>query len=77
MSDTTPRWSRAALSDALLRFAAERAMQTREFDRRLTGLPADTPGHASMRAALSAAKAWEAAVLWVAWRLRPHTSIDA
>lgn len=76
MSDTPRKWSRATLSDALLRFAAERAMQTREFDRRVADLPADTPGQASLRAALGAAKAWEAAVLWVAWRLRPRTSID-
>lgn len=77
MSDTHPRWSRATMSEALLRFAAERALQTREFDRRVAALPADTPGRASMRTALGAAKAWEAAVLWIAWRLRPRTSIDA
>lgn len=77
MSDTPSRWSRTALSDRLLRFAVEQAMQTREFDRRVSDLPAQTPGQATLRAALGAAKAWEAAVLWVAWRLQPRTSIDA
>lgn len=77
MSDTHPRWSRAALSERLLRFAMEHAMQTRVFDRRVADLPAGTPGQASLRAALGAAKAWEAAVLWVAWRLQPRTCIDA
>lgn len=73
MSDVETTGARAALSERLLRFAADRAMQTGEFERRVAALPADTPGHASMRAALSAAKAWESAVLWVAWRLQPRT----
>ena len=75
MSDTLPRWSRAALSDRLLRFAAERAILTREMERRVAGLNPRPPGYEGIRAALTAAKAWEAAVLWVAWRLRPRSSV--
>lgn len=77
MANTLPRLSRAALSDRLLRFAAERAIATREMERRLAGLDPRTSGHESVRAALAAAKAWEAAVLWVAWRLQPRSSVGS
>ncbi len=70
------RRSRATLSDRLLRFATDRAMQTRELDRRVAALDPDAPGVPGLRAALAAAKAWEAAVLWVAWRLQPRASAD-
>lgn len=77
MSDIQAAGPRAALSARLLRFAADRTIETREFERRIAALPPGTPGLAGMRAALGAAKAWEAAVLWVAWRLKPRTSINA
>ncbi|HEY7816238.1 MAG TPA: hypothetical protein VIC62_23530 [Nakamurella sp.] len=67
---------RAALSDRLLRFGAERSIQTREMERRIAALDPGGPGYPGVRAALSAAKAWEAAVLWVAWRLQPRSSAD-
>ena len=72
MSQTKFTGIRAVWSEKLLRFAADRAMDTREFERRVCGLPADAPGRASMQAALGAAKAWESALLWVAWRLQPR-----
>jgi hypothetical protein len=74
MPQTRTTGIRAELSARLLRFAADRAMETREFERRVAALPADTPGHASLRTALGAARAWESAVLWVAWRLQPRNS---
>lgn len=77
MSRTEATGLRAALSERLLHFAADRAVQTREFERRVSALPADIPGQASLRAALTAAKAWEAGLLWVAWRLSPRTRIGA
>lgn len=77
MSKVKAVGTRAVLSRRLLSFAADRSIETREFDRRVAALPPTTPGHASMRAALAAAKAWETALLWVAWRLRPRASIDA
>lgn len=76
MSEIDLTGRRAVAGARLLRFATERAMQTREFERRVAALPVTTPGRASMRAALGAAKAWEAAVLWLAWRLQPRTSVD-
>lgn len=77
MSRTEATGIRTMLGERLLRFAADRALQTREFERRMAALPADCPGQASMRAALGAAKAWEAGLLWVAWRLAPRTHIGA
>ena len=76
MSEIEATGTRAALSARLLRFAADRAIETREFERRAAALPPDAPGQASMRAALVAAKAWEAAVLWAAWRLQPRVSAE-
>jgi hypothetical protein len=74
MSDTTPRWSRAGLSVRLLRFAAEHAIATREMERRVAGLDPRPAGYEGIQAVITGAKAWEAAVLWVAWRLRPRSS---
>ncbi|WP_420123268.1 hypothetical protein [Nakamurella sp.] len=77
MSRTEATGIRTVLSERLLQFAADRALQTREFERRVAALPADSPARASMGATLSAAKAWEAGLLWVAWRLQPRSRIGA
>ena len=66
---------RERLSRLLLHFGAERSLQTRELARRIAGLHPDPPGDHGMHAALSAARAWEAAVLWLGWRLQPRDSV--
>ena len=68
---------REQLSRSLLQFGAERSLQTRELERRIAGLDPPAPGHHAMHAALAAARAWEAAVIWVAWRLLPRDRSSA
>ncbi|HEY5882598.1 MAG TPA: hypothetical protein VIU11_27055 [Nakamurella sp.] len=75
MSQSPPASARAALSDRLLRFAVDRSIETREMERRVDSIDPSTPGSDGLRAALAAARAWEAAVLWVAWRLQPRSSV--
>jgi len=74
MSQSRPVSTRAALSDRLLRFALDRSIETREMERRVDSIDPSAPGSDGLRAALAAARAWEAAVLWVAWRLQPRSS---
>lgn len=65
---------RAALSERLLLFGADRSIQTRELQRRIDTLDPDGGGASGLQAALSAARVWESAVLWLAWRLQPRTT---
>ena len=76
MTQSTSVRFRTAASDRLLRFGADRSIETREMERRIAALDPGGPGYHGIHAALSAAKAWEAMVLWVAWRLQPRVSAD-
>ena len=67
-----PTSIRARLSDGLIRFGTERALDRREFERSLTAVPADSPGYAQALRVARTAQLYEAAVLWVGWRLRPR-----
>ncbi len=67
-----PTTIRERLSDSLIRFGAERALDRQEFLRRLSAVPVDSPGYAQTMRALRTAELYEAAVLWVGWRLRPR-----
>ena len=60
---------------ALLRFAAERSLERQEMERQLAaaGGPG-VPGYAGTMAALSAARCFESAMLWVGWRLSPASA---
>ncbi len=78
MRSTTSTSARAALSQRLLRFAADRTFETRDLERRMVASDSDASdpeafGYATARAALAAARTWEAVVVWVAWRLQPRT----
>lgn len=60
---------RERAATALLRFAAERSLERQEMERRLDD--AGGPGCAGRMAAMSAARCFESAMLWVGWRLSP------
>ena len=57
---------------ALLRFATERSLERQDIERQLevAGGPG-SPGYAGAMAAMSAARCFESAMLWVGWRLSP------
>jgi len=74
MTPSTTTRARAALSRRLLLFGADRSIQTRELQRRIDSLGPDLADAPGLHAALSAARAWESAVLWLAWRLQPRTT---
>ena len=61
---------------ALLRFAAERSLERQDMERQLdaAGGPG-SPGYAGTMAAMSAARYFESAMLWVGWRLSPASGL--
>ena len=61
---------RERLSDALLRFGTEAAMDRVTLERSLAAAP-DARGNDAL-GALELARWFDAAVLWVGWRLRPR-----
>ena len=63
---------RERLSDCLIRFGAERALDRQEFERSLAAVPADSSGYAQAMRVAGTARLYETAVLWVGWRLRPR-----
>jgi hypothetical protein len=67
-----PTSTRERLSDCLIRFGAERALDRHELERRLATLPVDSRGHAQAMRVVRTAQLYETAVLWVGWRLRPR-----
>jgi len=62
---------RERLSDALLRFGTEVAMDRVTLQRSLAAA-ADARGSRDALGALEVARWFDAAVLWVGWRLRPR-----
>jgi hypothetical protein len=62
---------RERLSDALLRFGTEAAMDRVTLERSLAAAP-DARGSRDALGALEVARWFDAAVLWVGWRLRPR-----
>ena len=67
-----PTSIRERLSDCLIRFGAERALDRQEFERGLAGVASDSPGYAQALRVARTAQLYESAVLWVGWRLRPR-----
>ena len=67
-----PTSIRERLSDCLIRFGAERALDRQEFERSLAAVPADSPGYAQAQRVARTAQLYEGAVLWIGWRLRPR-----
>ena len=61
---------RERLSDALLRFGTEAALDRVALQRSLAA--ADTRGSRDALGALEVARWFDAAVLWVGWRLQPR-----
>ena len=62
---------RERLSAALLRFGTEAAMDRVALERTLAAAP-DARGSLDALSALEVARWFDAAVLWVGWRLRPR-----
>ena len=62
---------RERVSDALLRFGTEAAMDRVALQRSLAAAP-DARGSLDALSALEVARWFDAAVLWVGWRLRPR-----
>jgi hypothetical protein len=62
---------RERLSDALLRFGTEAAMDRVTLQRSLAAAP-DARGSRDALGALEVARWFDAAVLWAGWRLRPR-----
>jgi hypothetical protein len=62
---------RERLSEALLRFGTEAAMDRVTLQRSLAAAP-DARGSRDALGALEVARWFDAAVLWVGWRLRPR-----
>ena len=62
---------RERLSDALLKFGTEAAMDRVALQRSLAAAP-DARGSLDALSALEVARWFDAAVLWVGWRLRPR-----
>jgi hypothetical protein len=62
---------RERLSDALLRFGTEAAMDRVTLQRSLAAAPG-IRGSRDALGALEVARWFDAAVLWVGWRLRPR-----
>jgi hypothetical protein len=67
---------RARVSGSLLRFAADRSLETHDLERRLSAADPERPGHDSALAAVAVARAWVSMVLWLAWRLQPRSTVE-
>ena len=66
---------RESLSNSLIRLGAERSLERQQLERSLAVAGRDAPAYQSALAAMTAARRWEAMVLWVGWRLRPRTGV--
>jgi len=62
---------RERLSDALLRFGTEAAMDRVALERTLAAAP-DARGSRDALGALEVARWFDTAILWVGWRLQPR-----
>jgi hypothetical protein len=62
---------RERLSDALLRFGTEAALDRTRMERSLAGVYGQR-GHREAAAALAVAAWVDTAALWLSWRLRPR-----
>jgi hypothetical protein len=63
---------RERASDTLLRTGTENAIDRAELTRALSAVPPSARGHLEASGAMAVAEWVDAAVLWVAWRLRPR-----
>jgi hypothetical protein len=67
---------RESASNALLRLGAERSLERQQLEASMASADPRAAGYSAALAAISTAKAFETAVLWLGWRLQPRMMVD-
>jgi hypothetical protein len=66
---------RESMSNSLLRVGAERTLDRQRLESSMARADPRSPGYSAAFAAISAARVYESALLWLGWRLQPRTFV--